>query len=91
MKKVNITTLTNDDFIKSKESYLMENYKISVETADKIVFKKNTSNFWAHIVLFLLFGFWLFLIPNLIYYKTSDVFVEIQKPKNRQIKNVISL
>jgi hypothetical protein len=63
---------STEDFIKSKEILLTENWKIKSDNKKTLVFAKNTSKIGLHVILFIIFGFWTFGAVNIGYYLFSN-------------------
>lgn len=51
--------------------YMSQDYEIKKETSTYYELEKNTSSLFGHVVVFIFFGWWMFLIPNLVYYLVS--------------------
>jgi hypothetical protein len=59
-----------EDALKDVKLYLANDWNLKSETPEYFLLTKNTGSTGVHILL-ALFGFWLFFIPNLIYYFIS--------------------
>jgi hypothetical protein len=68
-----------DFILKPIKPYLAKNWNIEEETGEYFTISKNEATFNGHVLVFILFGWWTLLIPNIIYHMKSARRLRIAK------------
>lgn len=66
----------------SIDNYLASGWEVSGETPSHYVLTKNNASGLMHLIIFLLTGWWLLFIPNIIYHFASKKKMVIPKKSN---------
>lgn len=67
-KQIDEKKLARDEAYKDVKMYIANDWNLKEETPEFFLLTRNTASTTGHILIFLFFGWWTFLIANVIYH-----------------------